>query len=147
MSPATVSQDRPSVAVFAAVILVAAVPVQASAAEDAKPASEEMIAYAVASGERTWQKAQGPTPNLSSRELFTYALALAEARQHPDRLGALFALAARSDAYRDVISRKRAARIPEPLSALVVGRGIATPTSTAAKGCFTSPLPWRERAG
>ena len=95
MSPGTVSEDRPSVAVLAALVLVAAVTAQASAAEDATPASEAMIAYAVASGERTWQKAQGPAPDLSSRELFTYALALAEARQHPDRLDRLFTVAAR----------------------------------------------------
>jgi len=95
MSPGTVSEGRPSVAVLAAVVLVAAVTVQASAAENARPASEAMIAYAVASGERTWQKAQGPAPDLSSRELFTYALALAEARQHPDRLDRLFTVAAR----------------------------------------------------
>ncbi len=61
----------------------------------ATPAVQEMIRYAAARGEGTWKKTQGPAPNLTSRELFTYALALAEARTHPERLGSLFETAAR----------------------------------------------------
>ncbi len=84
---------RPALLVLAAVTLLAGGP--AGQAGAARPEPDRMIAYAVKSGERTWKKAQGPAANLSSRELFTYALALAEARQHPDRLAHLFAVAAR----------------------------------------------------
>lgn len=54
-----------------------------------------MIRYAADSGESTWQSAQDLPPNLTSRELFTYALALCEAKTHPERLGRLFEVAGR----------------------------------------------------
>jgi len=62
-------------------------------AADTSP--EALIAAAADAGEGTWKKAQGPSPNLTSRELFTYALALAEADRHPERLEPLFRTAAR----------------------------------------------------
>jgi len=79
--------------VFAAALATAlALPVQA---KPAGPEPEALIAAAADAGEGTWKKVQGPAPNLTSRELFTYALALAEAGQHPDRLATLLRVAAR----------------------------------------------------
>lgn len=53
-----------------------------------------IVQQAVLDGERTWRKVQGePTNELSSRELFTYALSLAEAGAHPERLTRLFTVA------------------------------------------------------
>jgi hypothetical protein len=54
-----------------------------------------MIRYAAKSGEGTWKKVANPPDSLSSRELFTYALPLAEANQNLDRLEKLFETAAR----------------------------------------------------
>jgi hypothetical protein len=55
----------------------------------------EFLARAVARGEATWTAAQDPAKhNPRTSELFVYALALCEARQHPDRLPRLFELAA-----------------------------------------------------
>lgn len=53
-----------------------------------------VVAEAVKEGEKLWLKVQKePTPGLASRDLFTYALALCEARAHPERLERLFAVA------------------------------------------------------
>lgn len=53
-----------------------------------------IVRQAVQEGEKTWSKVQkDPTPGLASRELFTYALALCEARVHPERLERLFTVA------------------------------------------------------
>ena len=79
---------------LAAVVMVAAFS-NLARADPARPDAAEMIAGAVKAGERTWQNAQGPAASLTSRELFTYALALAEAREHPERLQHLFDVAAR----------------------------------------------------
>ena len=55
-----------------------------------------MIRYAAQSGERVWTAAQNQDQrNPSSRDLFTYALALCEAKLHPERLAPLLELAAR----------------------------------------------------
>lgn len=61
----------------------------------APPDRQEMIRYAAAAGEGTWKKVAQPPDSLSSRELFTCALALCEAGQHPERLEPLFALGAK----------------------------------------------------
>ena len=67
-----------------------ALPAAASA-----PDRAAMVRYAAESGERTWQSAQQPDlRNPSSRDLFTYALALCEAKLHPERLERLFEVAA-----------------------------------------------------
>lgn len=50
---------------------------------------------AAASAESTWRKLDGPSPDLSSRELFTSALAWCEAGIHADRLERMFDTAAR----------------------------------------------------
>ena len=57
------------------------------------PDREQVIQYAAKSGESTWRKASNPSRNLTSRELFTYALALCEAEMYPERLERLFELA------------------------------------------------------
>ena len=57
------------------------------------PDRAEVIRYAAESGERTWRNTVGPSETLTSRELFSYALALCEAKMHPDRLERLFELA------------------------------------------------------
>ncbi|MCX6903148.1 MAG: hypothetical protein NTW03_06645, partial [Verrucomicrobia bacterium] len=75
---------------------------QGQAANDpARPAAPivpdraAMVRYAAESGERIWQAAQQPDlRNPSSRDLFTYALALCEAKLHPERLERLFEVAA-----------------------------------------------------
>jgi len=68
------------------------------------PDRQEVIRYAAESGKSTWQKAQAPTAGLASRELFTYALALAEAKMYPERLEALFNVGAQMQ-DRDAKSR------------------------------------------
>ena len=68
------------------------------------PDRAEMVRHAAAAGEGTWKKVQGPDANLSSRELFAYALALAETGTHAERLEPLFDLAARMQ-DRDPASR------------------------------------------
>ncbi|MBE3099211.1 MAG: hypothetical protein IMZ44_19010 [Planctomycetes bacterium] len=61
----------------------------------APPDRQEMIRYAAAGGEATWKKVANPPDGLSSRELFTCALALAEANTHLERLGPLLDLGAK----------------------------------------------------
>ncbi len=53
--------------------------------------------YAAKNGERFWSRvAQDPPPgDVASRDLFTYALALCEAKQQPERLERLFEVAGR----------------------------------------------------
>lgn len=64
-----------------------------------------IVQQAVRDGERTWNKVQKePTPGLASRELFTYALALCEARVHPERLERLFTVATQMQS-RDTAAR------------------------------------------
>ncbi len=46
----------------------------------------DMIAACAAAGERTWRSAQDPPPRMGCRELYTYALALAEAGAHNERI-------------------------------------------------------------
>ena len=92
----TLPRRRPTLAATAvAVALLVGVSVSTGRAAENPRDPDAMIAYAVECGERTWKKAQGPADGLSSRELFTYALALAEADRHPDRLATLFDVAAR----------------------------------------------------
>jgi hypothetical protein len=55
----------------------------------------DIVQHAAAQGEVTWRRCQAPDSlELSSRELFTTALAWCEAGQHADRLALLFDLAA-----------------------------------------------------
>ena len=58
------------------------------------PDRADMIQYAAESGEGTWARTADPPGSLASRELFTYALALCEAKLHPERLQRLFELGA-----------------------------------------------------
>ncbi|MGD2175832.1 MAG: hypothetical protein PVJ27_10555, partial [Candidatus Brocadiaceae bacterium] len=55
----------------------------------------EVIREAAERGETTWRRANELPPQLSSRELFSYGLALCEAGMHPERLERLFEVAAR----------------------------------------------------
>lgn len=59
------------------------------------PSRAEIAASIVQRGERTWAGCNSNTPpeTLSSRWLFGYALALCEARVHPERLERIFSLA------------------------------------------------------
>lgn len=60
------------------------------------PANPAIVQQAVRDGEKVWRAVQpAPAPNLASRDLFTYALALCEAHAHPERLAALFTVATR----------------------------------------------------
>jgi hypothetical protein len=55
----------------------------------------DIVRYATDRGEVTWQRCEDPArSDLTSRELFTSALAWCEAGQHPERLVRLFDLAA-----------------------------------------------------
>ena len=76
----------------------------APAAPVPPPDRQAVIRYAAESGEGTWKKTSDPRAGLSSRELFTYALALAEAGEHPERFETLFAVAAKMQ-DRDSASR------------------------------------------
>ena len=62
---------------------------------DAAPDRATVLQYAVESGERTRQAARELPGNLSSRDLFAYALVLCEADTQLDRLERLFDVAAR----------------------------------------------------
>lgn len=64
-------------------------------APGAMPDPGAVVRYAAACTDGTWKRVAGPAPNLSSRELFTSALALAEAGRDLDRLETLFDLGAR----------------------------------------------------
>lgn len=61
----------------------------------AAPDRAQVLQYAVESGERTWQRAMELSSDLSSRELFSYALVLCEAELHLDRIERLFEVATR----------------------------------------------------
>jgi len=54
----------------------------------------EVASNVVAANEGFWRSCAHPPAGLSSRTLFAYALALCEAKAHPERLDRLFALAA-----------------------------------------------------
>jgi hypothetical protein len=58
------------------------------------PPRDVIVQYAVRSGENTWRKAQKPEANLTSRELYNYALALCEAKQNLERVPRLLELGA-----------------------------------------------------
>lgn len=73
-------------------------PAAASAAASATPAPIDpaaVLSRAVERGERLWKSLDNPPPTLSAREIFSYALALAETKTHLDRLEKLFDTAAR----------------------------------------------------
>ena len=53
----------------------------------------EMAGSLAAHEEGFWRSCAKPSDSVTSRQLFAYALVLCEARQHPDRLDQLFALA------------------------------------------------------
>ncbi len=57
------------------------------------PSSSEIASNLVQHGEGFWRACVQPSPGLTSRGLFDYALALCEARQHPERLERIFVLA------------------------------------------------------
>jgi hypothetical protein len=60
-------------------------------AQTALPA--DIIADNVAGQEKFWRSCSQPADNVSSRDIFAYALELCEAHQHPERLDRLFELA------------------------------------------------------
>ena len=90
---------RIGIAVLAGLAAILAAATLAPAAAPSPPGSPadraEMIRYAAKGGEGTWKKVANPPDSLSSREIFTYAIALAEANQNLDRLEKLFETAAR----------------------------------------------------
>jgi hypothetical protein len=59
----------------------------------AAPILPEMAGSLAAHEEGFWRSCAKPSDSVTSRQLFAYALVLCEARQHPDRLDQLFALA------------------------------------------------------
>jgi hypothetical protein len=59
----------------------------------AVPALPEAARGIVAHQEEFWRACEKPAESITSRDLFAYALALCEARQYPERLDRLFALA------------------------------------------------------
>jgi len=74
-------------------IIVTIMSVTLSASFAAEPAV--IFRGAARNGERTWRKVQrseAPEANLSAREVFSYALALSEAKIHPARLEKLFSV-------------------------------------------------------
>lgn len=76
-----------------------------SVSAGALPDRAEVARYAARDGERIWRAAQNPERYKPlSRDLFTYALALCEAGQHPERLEILFSVADRMQ-DRDPASR------------------------------------------
>lgn len=80
------------------ILLLALTPQLAAAADKplpAVPAPEQLLRDAVQRGEGTWKLANAPTRRLTSREIFRYALALCEAKMHPERLAVLFGVAAK----------------------------------------------------
>ncbi|MCX5682128.1 MAG: hypothetical protein NT049_00360 [Planctomycetota bacterium] len=78
-----------------AVILGSSALAEAASPPGAPADHKEMILYAAKSSAGIWKKAADTPDNLSSRDLFTSAIALAEAGQDFDRLGKLFEVAAR----------------------------------------------------
>lgn len=77
-------------------------PSPSAAAVKVNPA---VVRQSVEEGEKIWARVQKePTAGLASRDLFTYALALCEARTHPERLERLFAVATQMQA-RDPAAR------------------------------------------
>src|ERR1035441_10373229 len=54
----------------------------------------EVASNCVTANEKFWRSCAHPPEDMTSRTLFTYALALCEAKQHPERLDRLFELAA-----------------------------------------------------
>lgn len=59
----------------------------------AAPVASEIASNLVAHEAGFWRSCAQPSESITSRDLFAYALILAEARQHPDRLDRLFELA------------------------------------------------------
>jgi hypothetical protein len=59
----------------------------------AAPYGPEIASNLVVHEEGFWRSCAKPSETLTSRGLFAYALVLCEARQHPERLDRLFALA------------------------------------------------------
>jgi len=60
----------------------------------ATPNLSEVASNLVAHDEGFWRSLSQAPGSVTSRDLFAYALALCEARQHPERLDRLFELAA-----------------------------------------------------
>ena len=93
---------RTSIAALACLVgvLGAALAAAASAAPTASPPGapadhQEMVRYAAKSSEGIWKKVANPPDSLSSRDIFTCALALAEAGKDLDRMATLFEVAAK----------------------------------------------------
>ncbi|MBI5684777.1 MAG: hypothetical protein HZC54_06830 [Verrucomicrobia bacterium] len=83
-------QFRPVRHLIALLLSVAAV----IAADAPLPSPGEIVANCIQAGERTWRNVNRQPPEVSSRELFSYALALCEAKTKPERLEKLFDTAA-----------------------------------------------------
>ena len=92
MHPLPLRPRRACAALILAQVLVTVA--AASLRADQAPPLATVAAGIVERNEGLWRSCANPTAGLSSRALFAYALALCEARQHPERLDRLFALAA-----------------------------------------------------
>ena len=60
----------------------------------AAPQLPDVASNIIVREESFWRHCAEPSPTITSRDLFAYALALCEAHQHPERLSRLFELAA-----------------------------------------------------
>ena len=77
-------------------VAVAGVPTSGVSAEIAPIDRDAIVEDAARAGERFWNQIadRDPYPTMGIRKVFAYALALCEARRHPERLERLFELAA-----------------------------------------------------
>ena len=57
----------------------------------------ELLRQAARSGERIWAGAQAPPARMGSRDLYIYALALAQAKLNTERIETLLAVGAKID--------------------------------------------------
>lgn len=99
----------------------------------AQPSREAIARYAAESGERVWRMAQRLAPDLGSRELYTYALALCESGTHLERVPELLQMGAKmqvrdpySPYYGAMINRWRDRAVTDPnmVEFCMVGAGL-----------------------